>query len=553
LPASRTPHEERAAAAGESAVNHVDAIIVGLGPTGATLANLLGQAGLSVTCIERDTDIYYAPKAVHFDDEIMRIFQSAGLSDEIAKASEPFSEMAFVLKPGGKEVWRAKVGTQDGRYGHAGAWWFHQPTLERHLRDGLSRFPKVQVLLGLSVTAVAQDGSGVTVTAEGEGERRTEVRGSFVVGCDGGRSTVRRLAGIALDSANFDQPWVVVDTRTRTGRKHPDLPDIHNQVCQPSQPITYVPLAGPYYEWQFMVMGGKTEREATDPMVVREQLKEFVDLSTIEISRIAYYTFHALWAREWQKGRIILAGDAAHQMPPFLGQGMCSGIRDADALAWRLNLILSGRAGIDLLNDYQLERGDHVGHIIKGAIFLGNIIQTRRPLISFLRNRLLFDLPQLLPPYSRLLMHFINRKRPLNRGFFGRNRQKIAGSLIPQPTVATIDRGEVPLDTLMGKGFAVVARATALETIAPVLPRIKEALPLTLVLFGPRPSSNVAADSSGALSRFFDEARVDFMIVRPDHYIFDGGRKGEFAKVASRLVERFHAPRSTEVVLEKVA
>ncbi|MGO9173524.1 MAG: bifunctional 3-(3-hydroxy-phenyl)propionate/3-hydroxycinnamic acid hydroxylase [Rhodomicrobium sp.] len=538
---------------GETAVHHVDAIIVGLGPTGALLANLLGQEGLSIVCIERDTDIYYAPKAVHFDDEIMRIFQSAGLSDEISKTSEPFSEMAFRLKPGGKEAWRAKVGTQGGRYGHAGAWWFHQPTLERHLRGGFSRFPNVQVLLGLTVTEVTQDGSGVTVTAEGDGGRRTEVRGSFAIGCDGGRSTVRRLAEIALDSADFDQPWVVVDTRTRSGKKHPDLPDLHNQICQPSQPVTYVPLAGPYYEWQFMVTGGKSEREATDPRVVREQLKKFVDLNTIEINRIAYYTFHALWAREWRKGRIILAGDSAHQMPPFLGQGMCSGIRDADALAWRLNLILSGRADLDLLDEYQLERGDHVGHIIHGAIFLGSVIQTRHPVIAFFRNRLMFDLSRLIPAYGRFVMYVANRKRPLGKGFFGRNRRKITGSLAPQPNVAAIGRGAVPLDTLMGSGFAVVARATALEKLAPVLPRVKAVLPVNLVLFGKEASPTVVGDSSGALTRFFDEASIDFMIVRPDHYIFDGGRKASFAKVASKLVKRFHAPQDAKLTLEEAA
>jgi 3-(3-hydroxy-phenyl)propionate hydroxylase len=540
-------------AAGDKTLPQADIVIVGLGPTGALLANLLGQAGRSVICIERDTDIYYAPKAVHFDDEIMRIFQSAGLADEIMRTSEPFSEMAFRLKPGGKEAWRSKVGTQDRRYGHAGAWWFHQPTLERHLRGGLSRFQNVRVLLGLKVTALAEDETGVAITAEADGGHRMEVRGTFAIGCDGGRSTVRRLAGITLDSADFDQPWVVVDTRTRSGKKHPDLPDIHNQICQPSQPVTYVPLAGPYYEWQFMVTGGKTEREATDPLVVREQLKKFVDLNTIEINRIAYYTFHALWAREWRKGRIILAGDSAHQMPPFLGQGMCSGIRDAEALAWRLNLIFEGRAGLNLLDDYQVERGDHVGHIIHGAMFLGNVIQTRRPVIAFFRNRLMFDLSRLIPAYGRLVMYVANRKRPLSKGFFGRNRRKIAGHLAPQPAVATIDRGAVLLDTLMGAGFAVVARAEAREKLAPALSRIKEVLPVNLVLFGKEASATIVEDTSGTLTRFFDEARIDFMIVRPDHYIFDGGRKGSFAKVASKLIKHFHAPQVTEGMLEKAA
>jgi 3-(3-hydroxy-phenyl)propionate hydroxylase len=539
--------------AADRTIVETDAIIVGLGPTGAVLANLLGLRGFDVICIERDTDIYYAPKAVHFDDEIMRVFQAAGLSEEIKRTSEPFREMAFVLKPGGKQAWRTEVGTQDGRYGHAGAWWFHQPTLERHLREGLKRFPHVRVLLGLAVTAIAQDDSGVTVTAEGDGGRCTTVRGRFAIGCDGGRSSVRRLADIALDSADFDQPWVVVDTKTRSGRKHPDLPDIHNQVCRPSQPVTYVPLAGPYYEWQFMVTGGKSEREATDPLAVRGQLEEFVDLDTIEINRIAHYTFHGLWARRWRSGRIILAGDAAHQMPPFLGQGMCSGIRDADALAWRLDLIRSGHSGLDLLDDYELERGDHVRHIINGAIFLGKIIQTRNPVVAFLRNRLLFDLSRLVAPYGRLVMHITNRKRPLTKGFLGTNRRKIVGSLAPQPTVATIDRGAVPLDVLMGNGFAVIARAAALEKLAPMLPRLRKVLATNLVLFSEAASLSVVGDIDGALSRFFNTAVIDFMIVRPDHYIYDGGRIDDFATVATKLVARFDVPQDGKAMLETAA
>jgi 3-(3-hydroxy-phenyl)propionate hydroxylase len=518
-----------------------DLIVVGLGPTGAMLANLMGLRGHSVLCVERDQDIYYSPKAVHFDDEIMRIFQSAGLAEEIARTSESFAEMAFLTKPHSRPAWKARVGTQDNRYGHAGAWFFHQPTLERQFRAGLERFPKVRCLLGVMAKEMRQDEQGVSlVLTQLDGSER-EVRGRFLIGCDGGRSTIRRLAELSLCTADFDEPWVVVDTKTRSGRKHPELPPIHQQICNPAQPITYVPIAAPYYEWQFMVTGKKSEREATDPVFVRSQLREFVDLDTIEIIRIAYYKFHALWARKWRNGRVMLAGDSAHQMPPFLGQGMCSGIRDADSLSWRLSLILKGLAATDLLDDYETERSVHVQHIIQGAMFLGRVIQTRRRSVAWLRNFFLFRLANTFPAYGRFIMTVMNRKRPLESGWLGKNRPKLAGKLSLQPTVATAAGDRVPLDSLQGEGFAIIARAASARFIEDRLPSLGNCLPVRLIPFAEQPAGKTVGDFEGRLIRQFDEHAIDFLIVRPDHYIFDGGRITDFEKVASQFSCRFRA------------
>jgi 3-(3-hydroxy-phenyl)propionate hydroxylase len=516
-----------------------EVIVVGLGPTGAMLANLLGQRGHSVLCVERDTDVYYSPKAVHFDDEIMRIFQSAGLAEEIAQTADSFTEMAFLTAPHRKPAWRTLVGTQDKRYGHAGAWFFHQPTLERQMRAGLERFGCVQCLLGATATELRQDAQGVSlVLTQLDGGAR-EVRGRFLVGCDGGRSTIRRLAELTLDTAAFDEPWVVVDTKTRSGGKHPGLPPIHQQTCDPAQPVTYVPIAAPYYEWQFMVMGNKTEREATDLAFVRSQLREFVDLDTIEIIRIAYYRFHALWARKWRNGRVALAGDSAHQMPPFLGQGMCSGIRDAESLSWRLNLILKGRATIDLLDDYEAERSAHVQHIIQGAMFLGRVIQTRRRVVAWLRNFFLFGLANTFPPYARLLMFHMNRKRPLECGWLGRNRPKLAGTLSLQPTVTTSAGDKALLDSLQGGDFAIIARASAAPFIEEKLPCLGDCLPVRLTLFAEQPNGRAIGDVEHRLMKQFDENAIDFLVVRPDHYIFDGGRVKDFEAVANQISSRF--------------
>jgi 3-(3-hydroxy-phenyl)propionate hydroxylase len=169
-----------------------DVAIVGLGPTGAVLANLLGKSGCTVVGLEREPDLYYSPRAVHFDDEIMRVFQAAGLSEEIGATSEPFTEMEFLLKAGGPPAMRSKIGSQDFRYGHHGAWWFHQPTLERHFHDGLKRFPNVTPLYGVEVTGIAQDAAGATLRYRTRSGADGEIRAHYVIGCDGGRSLVRR-------------------------------------------------------------------------------------------------------------------------------------------------------------------------------------------------------------------------------------------------------------------------------------------------------------------------------------------------------------------------
>lgn len=523
-----------------------DVVIIGMGPTGLVLANLLGQRGWSVVGFETDTDIYYAPRAVHFDDETMRVFQEAGLHEEMIRRCEPFEEMEMRLKSGAKPIFHGKVGVQDRRYGFAGAWWFHQPTLERTLRDGVRRYPNVIANYGAMVTDIEQDVDGVTVTAMMSDGVQRSVRGRFAIGCDGGRSFTRRAAGLVLDSAKFDEAWVVVDTKTRSGMKDPDLPPNHFQCCNPVQPITYVPMPAPYYEWQFMVTDGKTEREATDPAHIRRKLRALADLSKLEIIRIAYYRFHALWAHRWRNGRIVLAGDAAHQTPPFLGQGMCSGIRDAESLSWRLDLALKGYDYPALLDEYERERSTHVQHLIRGAMFLGNRIQTRSKFMAFLRNNLVFRPANYVPAFNRLFFAVANRKRPLEDGFFGSNRRRLAGHLFPQPLVARMDAPPVLLDEVLGQQFALIVRKGAPAQSLKIR-ELADSLPFRLVTFATNPEPGVIGDQSGALHNWFNREKVDFVLVRPDRYVYDAGRADQLDAVLQTFVASLPAPKRTGV------
>jgi len=509
-----------------------DVAIVGLGPTGAMLANLLGQYGWSVIGLERDVEVYPATRAIHFDDETMRVFQFAGLSREIARTSEPFIEMEFKRTPHGKALLRAEVGSQDRRYGHACAWWFHQPTLEGHLREGLKRFANVHPLYGVAVDEITQTGDGVVAIGRSQSGECVRVEAKFLVGCDGGRSFVRKSAGISLDSANFDERWVVVDTRTRTGQKDKSLPPNHAQICDPRQPATYVPLAGPYYRWELFVTDGKSVEEATDPTSVRQQLRTFVDLDKIEIVRIACYNFHGLWARNWVSKRIILAGDAAHQMPPFLGQGMCSGIRDAHALAWRLNLILAGRSNTNILDDYFHERSAHVREIIRGAIMLGNLIQTRNRVLAFLRDNLIFRVVSLIKPSA--FLKAVNRKRPLKGGCLGRS--PLAGHLALQPQITLPDGRIELLDEALGQDFAVLARQGSLSQHESVLDVLRRAVPIRVLEFGVASENADITDHTGVLAQWFNQYGIEFVLIRPDRYVYDAGSSEELERAVRALI-----------------
>ncbi len=518
-----------------------DVIIVGLGPTGAVLANLLGQYGWSVVVIERDEDIYYAPRAVHFDDEIARIFQFAGLADQILATSEPFDEMGFRLKARAKPVMQMNVGSQDRRYGYPGAFWFHQPTLEHHFRKGLQRFPKVRAICGAELMTIVQDCDGVNATYKSAVGETVSLRCRYLIGCDGGKSAVRREAGIELDSADFDQAWVVVDVKARCGKKDPDFPVHHFQVCDPKQPVTFVPMTGPYYEWQFMVMGNKSEREATDPGLVRQQLRKFIDLNKVEIIRIAYYKFHALWARRWRSDRIILAGDSAHQMPPFLGQGMCSGIRDAHALSWRLNLILLGVAAETCLDDYERERTDQVREVINGAMFLGNVIQTRSRIVALIRNFLLFRLPHLVSPLKSVIYALSNRKKPISHGMIGNITSALAGHLMPQPLVKTSLGETVLLDNVLGLNFALLYRTGTSLTALATVEQLKADLSIQVTGFGPSAGIGIVGDQENRLITMFDRHHIDFVLIRPDRYIFDAAPMDQLQSVFANLRQQLLA------------
>ena len=326
-----------------------DIAIVGLGPVGAVLANLLGLLGLRVDVFERDRTAYALPRAVHFDDEAMRVFQAAGLAEAVAAGVHVSPGTRFV-DGGGRAMldWPRRM--EEGPQGWHESYRFHQPTLEGALRAGLERFGHVRVRLGHEV----RDPEALDAR--------------YVVGCDGARSGVRAAIGGGSEDLGFHERWLVIDLLLK--RPRPDLGDHTRQFCDPVRPATYVRATGRRRRWEIRAAAG----EEADADTAWRLLARWIGPRDAEIERAVLYSFHAVVARRWRRGRLFIAGDAAHQTPPFMGQGMCAGIRDAANLAWKLAAVLQRGAPEALLDSYASERIPHVRDYVELAVRMGRLL-----------------------------------------------------------------------------------------------------------------------------------------------------------------------------------
>jgi 3-(3-hydroxy-phenyl)propionate hydroxylase len=348
-----------------------DALIVGFGPVGATLANLLARCGLRVGVVEAEAHIYDKPRAISFDHEVMRIFQFCGLAQRILPFTVPRNGTHFLGVDGG--VIR-RLDPLPPPYPLA---WpptssFLQPELERELREGVARHATAEVFLRHEALAFTQDDAGVSLTVHDlvQGTQRV-LRARVLLGCDGANSFVRRTLNVAVEDLGFDEWWMVVDARIV---RPVELPPQGIQYCWPSRPSTYVPGPGTLRRWEIKLLPGEDPEAFGRRDNVERQIGRFADPACFEIWRSAVYRFHALLAQQWRFGRVFLLGDACHQTPPFLGQGLCAGIRDAANLAWKLAMVLQDGAPAALLDSYQEERKPHVRSTVATAKALGLVI-----------------------------------------------------------------------------------------------------------------------------------------------------------------------------------
>jgi flavoprotein hydroxylase len=362
----------------------VDVAIVGYGPVGAALAILLAQRGHSVVVLERWVEPYPLPRAVHFDHEAGRVLQSCGVGEALGKISEPADIYEFQNAARQPLVRFGRVG--NGLSGWPQSSMFSQPDLEDLLLERVGQLSGIQVRRGVQVLRLDVHGDAVTVHGErvdiepdGNGGLRlrpsgqaSDVRARYVVGCDGTNSTVRNLIGLDMTDRAFFYDWLIVDVIFAEQRSYDPL---NVQICDPARPTTCVSGGPGRRRWEFMALPGETIDQLNDETTAWRLLEPWdANPGNARLERHAVYRFQARWVKEWRRGRVLLAGDAAHQTPPFAGQGLCAGLRDAANLAWKLDLVLAGTSPDSLLDAYGTERAPNMEAVIDLAIEMGKMI-----------------------------------------------------------------------------------------------------------------------------------------------------------------------------------
>ncbi len=473
----------------------VDVLIIGGGPVGITGAILLAQEGLQVLVAEREATIYPLPRAAHLDHETIRILQAAGVVDELIPTTRSASRYDFLNKAG-DILMRFETGKGKTSSGWPASNMIHQPSLETILRTKLMALPNAALHTQWEFTTFENKPNGISAyfsTPEGE----TKVDARYVIGCDGANSSVRQMANIEITDLGFDESWLVIDTLVKDARR---LPDRNLQICDPARPTTCVLMGSGRHRWEFMLLDGETADSIQKPETIANLLEPWNVADAVEIERQAVYRFSAKLAKTWRQDRIMLAGDAAHLMPPFAGQGLCSGLRDVANLAWKLVLILKQGASDSLLESYQIEREPHVRAVIDLAIMMGQTVCITDPEMAAQRDaQLIANRKQSGDPAGA--MDF----PPLAQGCI-RTPDPLAGHIAPQ-----FNRS----DDILGTAPCLLSRTSAQPETA-----IHQ-----VTLDDPR-----LAPVKPDLEAWFTAHNIEALLIRGDKYIYGAGAPAELIK-----------------------
>lgn len=500
--------------------NHYEVVVVGFGPSGAVAAGLLGQRGRKVLCVDRAREVYDKPRAIAVDHEIMRVFQGLGVVERIEQhvAIFPPSEYYGV---DGQLIKRIDTVPKPWPLGYMPTMVFTQPPVEAALREHASAYESVEIALGTELVSFEETAQGVTVCLKDEGGQTRTVTCDYLLGCDGASSTVRTQLGIEYEDLVFDEPWLVVDVRVNE-QGIAKLPDVAIQYCEPSRPCTYIVGPGSHRRWEIMLMPGEDPRDMQGEAQVWKLLSRWLTREDGELWRAASYRFHALVAKEWRRGRVFIGGDAAHQQPPFIGQGMCQGIRDVVNLVWKLDAVMAGSAREELLDSYQAERSLHVRQLTSRIKEIGKLICERD--IGVARERDARLLREAGGQVKTIARQDIVPK--LDTGLLASAPHAANGTLFPQPRVQHADDSAL-LDIVAGGNWRVVTLGgevlsdDAARTAARIGARIVE-----LALDGHvnhavlLPDTHLIVEIDRVLASWFDRHHCRAAIVRPDHYVY---------------------------------
>ncbi|MGZ8815831.1 MAG: bifunctional 3-(3-hydroxy-phenyl)propionate/3-hydroxycinnamic acid hydroxylase, partial [Mycobacterium sp.] len=347
-----------------------DVAIVGYGPVGVTAANLLGQMGLNVVVVERDPNIYARARAISTDEEVLRIWQQIGLADRLNADMQPGCGANFVDANGRPFVKLLPVTRGNG---HPPQQFIYQPALEEVLREGIDRFPNVSVLLEHECLRVVQGADSVELMlADLTVDEFRRIRASYVIAADGGSSAIRGQLGIGFGGRTFGERWIVIDTKVLNEWPGHDRLRFH---CNPARPTVDCPTPLGHHRWEFPVHDAEDEKDLLSEDAIWKVLRDQgITEDNVKIHGFACYSHHVRFADRWRVGRVFLAGDAAHAMPPWIGQGMCAGVRDVANLCWKLGAVLSGSLPESVLDSYQAERLPHVKEVTNRAVKTGKLI-----------------------------------------------------------------------------------------------------------------------------------------------------------------------------------
>ena len=490
-----------------------DVAIIGLGPVGSTAAILFAEAGLKVIALERDLEVYNLPRAVNLDGEIVRAFQAIGRGEEI-------DALLQKIRPGDRGGFanseRQWMFGRDFKDFGANGWqpnnMFDQPELEGYLRALVIGHENVTAMLGVEATSFLNRDETVEIAVkpiseEGDDEELT-VQASYLVACDGAASPTRKSLRIPWHDLGYDHEWLVVDVTTFPGHT---LNNDTVQVCDPDRIVTYVCTKDPYRRWEFKLLPGESREEMLDPERISSLIDSWTPSGTYEVRRAAVYQFHAATAARWRVGRVFIAGDAAHQTPPFLGQGMNAGMRDVINLAWKLKLVCKGLADETLLESYEAERSAHASDLVEWAVAIGRLMDHLAEVEQAQRQG---AKPPETPEALKSSGYGQGRESPPIRGGAVQLDQITdtgsTGYLFSQPTVTTSSGDSNKLDELLGAGFALVHKESLIlnETSQKIISHLN----INQI------SIDGLTEQRGHLDSLFKESSC--ALVRPDRIVY---------------------------------